>query len=97
MLITLSNKTKKTTKTIINLIALCRSRHLHLIKPTSIPFCSSQQLAPEITTNTTSPINTTAGTSPIVPTDIQTPIATNNLNDASNLTSKFSTKELHRL
>ena len=38
ILITLSNKTKKATKTIINLIALSSSQHLHLMKPISIPF-----------------------------------------------------------
>ena len=37
-LITLSNKTKKATKTIINLIGLPSSQHLHLMKLTSILF-----------------------------------------------------------
>ena len=37
-LITLSYKTKKATKTIINLIALSSSQHIHLLKPTSIHF-----------------------------------------------------------
>ena len=45
--------------------------------------CFFQQLAPETTAETAS-LNTTTGTSPTVPTDIQTHIATNNQNDASN-------------
>ena len=42
-------------------------------------------MAPEITTDTTS-LNTTTEISPTVPNDIQTPIATNNLNETSNFT-----------
>ena len=37
-LITLSCKTKKATKTIMNLIVLSSSQHIHLLKPTSIDF-----------------------------------------------------------
>ena len=53
--------------------------------------CTCQQLAPEITTDTTS-LNTTTEISPAVPTDTQTPIATNNLNDTSNFTQKSMLK-----
>ena len=44
ILITLSKKTKKATKTIIYLIALSCSQHLHLMKPTSIPFVPANSL-----------------------------------------------------
>ena len=90
ILITISNKTKKTTKTIINLITL--QQPVHSFNETDInTLCSFQQLAPEITTDTTS-LNTATETSPTVPTDIQTPIATSNLNDTSNFTQKFIIK-----
>ena len=45
--------------------------------------CSCQQLAPEITTDTTS-LNTTTEIFPTVPNDIQTFITTNNLNETYN-------------
>ena len=53
--------------------------------------CSCQQLAPEITTETTSS-NTTTEISPTVPTDIQIPITPNNLNGSSNFTQKSKLK-----
>ena len=53
--------------------------------------CSCQQLAPEITTDTTS-LNTTTEITPTVPNDIQTPITANNLNETSNFTQKFILK-----
>ena len=53
--------------------------------------CSCQQLAPEITTDTTS-LNTITEISSTVPTDIQTPITANNLNDTSNFTQKSMLK-----
>ena len=51
--------------------------------------CSCQQLAPEITTDTT--LNTTTEISPALPTDIHTSITANNLNDTS-VTQKFMLK-----
>ena len=53
--------------------------------------CSCQQLAPEITADTTS-LNTIIEISSTVPTDIQTPITANNLNDTSNFTQKSMLK-----
>ena len=53
--------------------------------------CSSQQLAPEITKDTTS-LNTITEISSTVPTDIQTPITANNLNDTSNFSQKSMLK-----
>ena len=47
--------------------------------------CSCQQLAPEISTDTTS-LNTITEISSSVPTDIQTPITANDLNDTSKFT-----------
>ena len=52
---------------------------------------SCQQLAPEITIDTTS-LNTITEISSTVPTDIQTPITANNLNDTSNFTQKSMLK-----
>ena len=79
-LITLSNKTKKATKTIIN------QQPASSFNETDINiFCSCQQLAPEIIKDTAS-LNTTTEISPTVPNDIQTPITTNNLNETSNIT-----------
>ena len=53
--------------------------------------CSCQQLAPEITADTTS-LNTITEISSTVPTDIQTPITANNLNDTSKFTQKSMLK-----
>ena len=53
--------------------------------------CSCQQLAPEITTDTTS-LNTTTEISPTVPNNIQTPITANNLNETSNFTQNSMLK-----
>ena len=53
--------------------------------------CSCQELAPEITTDTTS-LKTTTEISPTVPTNIQTLITTNSLNDNSNFTQKSMLK-----
>ena len=87
ILITLSNKTKKDHNG--------NNKSNSSLQQPAPPFnetdintiCFSQELAPEITTETTS-LNTTTETSPIVPTNIQIPIATNNLNDPSNFTQK---------
>ena len=89
-LVTLTNKTKKATKTKTNLIAL--SQPALSFNETDInTLCSCQQLAPEITADTTS-LNWTTEISPTVPNDIQTPITTNNLNQTSNYTQKFMLK-----
>ena len=81
-LVTLTNKTKKATKTKTNLIAL--SQPALSFNETDInTLCSCQQLAPEITTDTTS-LNTTTEIFPTVPNDIQTFITTNNLNETYN-------------
>ena len=53
--------------------------------------CSSQQLAPENSTDTTS-LNTITETFLSVPTDIQTPITARNLNDTSKFTQKSMLK-----
>ena len=53
--------------------------------------CSSQQLAPENSTDTTS-LNTITEISLSVPTDIQTPITASNLNDTSKFTQKSMLK-----
>ena len=55
----------------------------HTLIPDIDTLCSSQQLAPEITTETTS-LNTTTETFPTVPTNIHITIATNSQNDTSN-------------
>ena len=52
---------------------------------------SCQQLAPEITTDTTS-LNTTTEIFPTVPYDLQTPITINSLNETSNFTQKSMLK-----
>ena len=53
--------------------------------------CYCQQLAPEITTDTTS-LNTTTEICPTAPNDSQIPIAANNLNETSNSTQKSMLK-----
>ena len=63
------NKTEKTTNAMINVIGCLQNRAPSLNETDINTLCSSQQLAPETTTDTTL-LNTTAETSPTVPTDI---------------------------
>ena len=87
-LVTLSYKTEKATKIIINLIALSSSQHFHLLKPTSTHFAlaTSQYLRDTTSLNAMTEISST------VPTDIQTPINANDLNYTSNFTQKSMLK-----
>ena len=60
-------------------------------EPNNSVHCSSQQLAPENSTDTTL-LNTITEISLSTPTDIQTPITASNLNDTSEFTQKSMLK-----